>query len=46
MLLIAGTFVDVEGIAYIAFMAAWLNRFLLIGLSRISELILGSIVGL
>ena len=46
MLLIAGTFVAVEGIAYFAFMAAWLNMFLLIGLSRITELILGSIAGL
>jgi len=46
MLLIAGTFVAVEGIAYFAFMAAWLNMFLLIGLSRITELVLGSIAGL
>ena len=46
MLLIAGTFVAVEGIAYFAFMAAWLNMFLLIGLSRITELILASIAGL
>ena len=37
MLAIAGTFVAVEGIAYFVFMAAWLNLFLLIGLSRISE---------
>jgi hypothetical protein len=37
MLLIAGTFVAVEGIAYFAFMAAWLNAFLLIGLSRTSR---------
>ncbi|MDE3041516.1 MAG: glutaredoxin family protein [Nitrospirota bacterium] len=46
MLLIAGTFVAVEGIAYFAFMTAWLNMFLLIGLSHITELILGSIAGL
>ena len=46
MLLIAGAFIAVEGIAYFAFMAAWLNMFLLIGLSRITELILGSIAGL
>jgi len=45
MLLIAGTFVAIEGIAYFAFMAAWLNMFLLIGLSRITELVLGSIAG-
>lgn len=38
MLAIAGTFVAVEGIAYFVFMAAWLNLFLLIGLSRISEI--------
>ena len=43
MLLIAGTFVAVEGVAYFAFMAAWLNLFLIIGLSRITELILGGI---
>jgi glutaredoxin len=46
MLLITGTFVAVEGIAYFAFMAAWLNLFLFIGLSRITELILGGIAGL
>ena len=43
MLLIAGTFVAVEGLAYFAFMAAWLNLFLLIGISRITELVLGAI---
>jgi hypothetical protein len=43
MLLIAGTFVAVEGLAYSAFMAAWLNMFLLVGLSRLSEVILGAI---
>jgi cytochrome c biogenesis protein CcdA/glutaredoxin len=43
MMLIAGTFVAVEGIAYFAFMAAWLNLFLFIGLSRISEIILGGV---
>jgi glutaredoxin len=37
MLAIAGTFVLVEGIAYFVFMAAWLNLFLLIGLSRASQ---------
>jgi glutaredoxin len=40
MLAIAGTFVAVQGVAYFAFMAAWLNIFLLIGLSRISEIII------
>jgi hypothetical protein len=43
MVLIAGTFVAVEGIAYFAFMTAWLNMFLLIGFSRASEVILGGI---
>jgi hypothetical protein len=43
MLLIAGTFVAIEGIAYFAFMAAWLNLFLFIGLSRASEVTLGVI---
>ena len=43
MLAIAGTFVAVEGIAYFAFMAAWLNLFLLIGLSRASEIIIAVI---
>lgn len=43
MLVIAGTFVAVEGIAYFAFMAAWLNLFLLIGISRASEIALAVI---
>jgi glutaredoxin len=34
MALIAGTFVLVSGLVYFAFMAAWLNVFLLIGVSR------------
>ncbi|UCV04244.1 glutaredoxin family protein [Dechloromonas denitrificans] len=38
MLLIAGTFIAIEGIAYFGFMAAWLNLFLLVGLSRVSEI--------
>lgn len=38
MFAIAGTFIAVEGIAYFVFMTAWLNLFLLIGLSRISEI--------
>jgi hypothetical protein len=33
----------VEGIAYFVFMAAWLNLFLLIGLSRASELLIAAI---
>ncbi|HEX5338736.1 MAG TPA: glutaredoxin family protein, partial [Gallionella sp.] len=43
MFAIAGTFVAVEGIAYFVFMAAWLNLFLLIGLSRASEIIIASL---
>lgn len=43
MLAIAGTFVAVEGIAYFIFMAAWLNLFLLVGLSRISQLVIAAI---
>ncbi|KFJ90976.1 glutaredoxin [Pseudomonas sp. 1-7] len=34
MALIAGTFVLVSGLVYYAFMVAWLNLFLLVGLSR------------
>jgi glutaredoxin len=40
MLVVAGTFVAVEGMAYFIFMAAWLNLFLLIGLSRASEIVI------
>jgi glutaredoxin len=43
MAVIAGTFVTVEGLAYFIFMAAWLNLFLLIGLSRISEIMIAAI---
>jgi glutaredoxin len=43
MLAIAGVFVLVEGIAYFVFMAAWLNLFLLIGLSRASQLAIAAI---
>ncbi|HSF68814.1 MAG TPA: NrdH-redoxin, partial [Nitrospira sp.] len=43
MALIAGTFVLVSGLIYFAFMAAWLNMFLLIGLSRAVQLTLGGI---
>ena len=43
MVAIAGTFVIVEGIAYFVFMAAWLNLFLLIGLSRASQLAIAAI---
>lgn len=43
MALIAGTFVLVSGVIYFAFMAAWLNMFLLIGLSRAVQIILGGV---
>jgi glutaredoxin len=43
MALIAGTFVAVSGLVYFAFMAAWLNMFLLIGISRPIQIGLGSI---
>ena len=43
MLAIAGTFVLVEGVAYFLFMTAWLNLFLLIGLSRASQLAIAAI---
>jgi glutaredoxin len=43
MIAIAGTFVLVEGVAYFLFMAAWLNLFLLIGISRASQLIIAAI---
>lgn len=43
MAAIAGTFVAVEGLAYFIFMAAWLNLFLLIGLSRLSEILIAVI---
>lgn len=43
MLAVAGAFVAVEGLAYFVFMAAWLNLFLLIGLSRASELTIAGI---
>jgi glutaredoxin len=41
MSLVAGTFVLVSGLLYFAFMAAWLNVFLLLGLSRAVQLTLG-----
>ena len=43
MFAIAGTFVAVEGLAYFMFMTAWLNLFLFIGLSRISEIVIAVI---
>ncbi|MCA1957595.1 MAG: NrdH-redoxin [Nitrospira sp.] len=43
MALIAGTFVLVSGLMYFAFMAAWLNFFLVIGLSRAIQVMLGCV---
>jgi glutaredoxin len=43
MTVIASTFVFVSGLVYFAFMAAWLNMFLLIGLSRPIQIGLGGI---
>lgn len=41
MAMIAGVFVAVSGIAYYAFMAAWLNAFLLVGVTRAVQVVLG-----
>ncbi|EMI46488.1 putative membrane protein [Rhodopirellula sp. SWK7] len=41
ILLIAGTFVLVSGLAYYAFMAAWLSLFLFIGIARPVQIALG-----
>ncbi|NND97824.1 MAG: hypothetical protein HKN47_10905 [Pirellulaceae bacterium] len=41
IVIIAGTFVFVSGLAYFAFMAAWLNLFLLIGIVRPVQIVLG-----
>ena len=43
MFAIAGTFIAVEGLAYFMFMAAWLNLFLFIGLSRVAEIVIAGI---
>jgi hypothetical protein len=41
ILAVAGTFVVISGLAYLAFMAAWLNVFLLIGYMRPAQITLG-----
>lgn len=41
ILMIAGTFVFISGAVYFVFMAAWLNIFLIIGFSRILQIIIG-----
>lgn len=43
MALIAGTFVLVSGAVYYAFMAAWLNVFLLVGFSTLLRWVLGAL---
>jgi len=43
MVIVAGTFVAVQGIFYFLFMAAWLNLFLFIGASRVSQLAVAAI---
>ena len=43
MALVAGTFVFVSGVVYYAFMAAWLNVFLLLGFTAWLRLLLGSL---
>jgi hypothetical protein len=42
MLVIGATFILVGGILYFGFLAAWLEIFLLIGLSRVVQVVLGS----
>lgn len=42
MFVIGATFIVVGGILYFAFLAAWLEFFLLIGLSRVVQVVLGS----
>lgn len=41
ILMIAGTFVVVSGLAYFAFMAAWLNIFMFLGMIRPLQIVLG-----
>jgi glutaredoxin len=43
MFLVGGVFVAVSGLVYFAFMVAWLNLFLLIGVSRVTQIALGAI---
>ena len=43
MFLLAGTFVLVSGVVYFAFMAAWLNVFLLIGYVRMIQVMMGGL---
>ncbi len=43
ILAVAGTFVLISGVAYFAFMAAWLNVFLFIGYLRPAQIMLGAL---
>ena len=43
MALIGGTFVVVSGVVYFAFMAAWLQVFLLVGVGRAVQMALGAV---
>lgn len=43
ILAVAGTFVCISGLAYFAFMAAWLNVFLFVGLLRWVQVLLGTL---
>ncbi|MDR4483733.1 MAG: glutaredoxin domain-containing protein [Nitrospirales bacterium] len=43
MFLLAGTFVLVSGVVYFAFMAAWLNVFLILGYVRIIQVMMGGL---
>ena len=43
MAMVAGTFVVMSGVVYFAFMAAWLNLFLLLGASRLLQYVLGAL---
>ena len=43
MLAIGGTFVLIQGLAYFLFMTAWLNLFLLMGVSRVVTLVVAAI---
>jgi len=43
IILVAGTFVMVSGMVYFAFMAAWLNLFMLIGFARWLQITIGAL---
>jgi len=43
MLVVAGTFVFISGLVYLAFMAAWLSVFMVMGYSRAIQVVLGGV---